>query len=55
MDKRKGWIFDRTAERTSWDGAVLIGGGIVMILVPTTLIGWGMIAYGAWTIWKKED
>jgi len=55
MDKLKGWIFDRTAERTSWDGAVLIGGGIVMILIPTSLIGWGMIAYGAWTIWKKED
>ena len=21
MDKLKSWIFDRTAERTSWDGA----------------------------------
>ena len=22
MDKLKNWVFDRTAERTSWDGAV---------------------------------
>ena len=29
MDKLKDWIFDRTQERTTWDGAVLIGGGIV--------------------------
>ena len=49
------WIKARIKERTSWDGAVLIGGGIAMLLVPTTLIGWGMIAYGGWTIWKKED
>ena len=49
------FIKARLKERTSWDGAVLIGGGIAMLLVPTTLIGWGMIAYGAWTIWKKED
>tara|TARA_A200000113_G_scaffold165654_1_gene150279 strand:+ start:601 stop:804 length:204 start_codon:yes stop_codon:yes gene_type:complete len=49
------WIKGRLGERTSLDGAVAIGGGIVMILIPTSLIGWGLIAYGAWTIWKKED
>ena len=54
MDYIKDWIFDRTQERTSWDGAVLVVGGIDMILIPTSLIGWGMILYGAWTIWKEE-
>jgi hypothetical protein len=49
------WIKGRLGERTSLDGAVAIGGGIVMILIPTSLIGWGLIAYGAWAIWKKED
>jgi hypothetical protein len=54
-EKDMDWLKDRLKERTSLDGAVAIGGGIVMILIPTSLIGWGLIAYGAWTIWKKED
>ena len=49
------FIKARLKERTSLDGAVLIGGGIVMILIPSSLIGWGMILYGAWTLYKKED
>ena len=49
------FIKARLKERTSWDGAALIGGGIVMILIPSSLIGWGMILYGAWTLYKKED
>ena len=49
------WAKGRMGERTSLDGAVLIGGGIVMILAPVNLIAYGMILYGAWTIWKKED
>jgi hypothetical protein len=49
------FIKARLKERTSWDGGVLIVGGIVMILAPVNLIAYGMIAYGAWTIWKKED
>jgi hypothetical protein len=51
----KNWIIERLGERTSLDGAVLIGGGIVMILAPVNLIAYGMIAYGAWTIYTKED
>jgi hypothetical protein len=54
-EKDMDWLKARLKERTSLDGAVAIGGGIVMILIPTSLIGWGLIAYGAWTIWKKED
>lgn len=49
------WIEKRVKERTTWDGAVLIIAGLAMLLAPTNLIGLGCIAYGAWTIWKKED
>ena len=56
-DKRKNemnWILDRLKERTSLDGAVLIAAGIAMIIAPLNLVAYGMIAYGAWTIWKSE-
>ena len=49
------FIKARLKERTSWDGGVLIVGGIVMILAPVNLIAYGMIAYGAWTMWKEEE
>tara|TARA_B100001057_G_C22805364_1_gene933196 strand:- start:1542 stop:1697 length:156 start_codon:yes stop_codon:yes gene_type:complete len=49
------FIKARLKERTSWDGAMLIGGGIVMILAPVNLIAYGMIAYGAWTLYKEEE
>jgi len=51
------WIKSRLEERTSWDGAMLIGVGfIVLIAGPfAKLAAYGAIAYGAWTIWKRED
>ena len=48
------WIKNRLLERTSWDGIVLIAAGVAMIITPVTLIAYGMIAYGAWTLWKSE-
>ena len=51
----KNWIRDRIEERTSLDGAALIGGGVMMLIAPLTLVAYAMIAYGAWTIWKPED
>ena len=57
VTKVKGWINDRIGERTSWDGAALIVLGLmVLFLAPLAKIAAGLaIAYGAWTIWKKED
>ena len=49
------WLMKRLTERTTLDGAVLIAAGIAMIIAPLSLIAYGMIAYGAWTMWKKED
>ena len=53
----KGWINERIKERTSVDGAVCIGLGLmILFLAPLAKIAAGLaIAYGAWTIWKKED
>jgi hypothetical protein len=48
------WIKGRLKERTSYDGMVLIAGGVAMILMPISLVAYAMIAWGAFTIWKKQ-
>jgi hypothetical protein len=52
----KKWINNRIEERTSWDGAVLIAVGLVILIAGpfAKLAAYGAIAYGAWTIWKSE-
>jgi len=52
----KNWIIDRLGERTSLDGAVLIGAGIAFLIFKpiASLVAYGAIAYGAWTLFKKE-
>ncbi len=52
----KAWIKKRLDERTSLDGAVLIGVGLVILIAGpfAKLAAYGAIAYGAWTIWKSE-
>ena len=51
------WIKNRLDERTSLDGAVLIAVGLVILIAGpfAKLAAYGAIAYGAWTIWKKEQ
>ena len=53
----QNWIIDRVKERTSLDGAVLIGAGIAFLIFKpiASLVAYAAIAYGAWTIYKKED
>ena len=48
---------DRLNERTSLDGAVLIGAGIAFLIFKpiASIVAYGAIAYGAWTIYKRED
>jgi hypothetical protein len=52
----KTWVLSRLNERTSWDGIVLIIAGIVYIVFEpiATVVAYGAIGYGAWTLWKKE-
>jgi hypothetical protein len=53
----KNWIIARLGERTSLDGAILIGAGVAFLIFKpiASLVAYGAIGYGAWTIWKKED
>ena len=50
------WIKNRMKERTSWDGAVGIALGLmILFMAPLAKIAAGLaIAWGAWTIWKSE-
>jgi len=48
------WVQERLEERTTWDGAMLIGFGLVMLMIPMDLFAYGAIIYGAWTCWKSE-
>ena len=52
----KAWIKKRLDERTSLDGAVLVGVGLVILIAGpfAKLAAYAAIAYGIWTIWKAE-
>ena len=56
LDKFKSWVADRFTERTSWDGAMLILLGVLVLIAKPIagLLAYAAIAYGAWTIYKSE-
>lgn len=49
------WIKKRLVERTTWDGAMLIALGLmILFMAPLAKIAAGIaIAWGAWTMVKK--
>ena len=51
------WIKARFAERSTWDGTVIIGLGVAILVLQTVLpyVAWVAIAYGAWTLLKSES
>jgi len=53
----KQWINARLKERTTLDGAILIGAGVAFLIFKpiASLVAYGAIAYGVWTLFKKED
>ena len=53
----KKFITSRLEERTSLDGAILIVLGVLILIAGpfAKLAAYGAIAYGAWTIYKKES
>jgi len=55
--KLMNWIKDRLKERTSYDGATLIGFGVVVVFFSplATLCAYAAIIYGAWTLITKEN
>ena len=52
----KNWIKERLEERTTYNGAVLIALGVVVLIAGpfAKLAAYAAIAYGAWAIWKAE-
>ena len=50
------WVNARIKERTTLDGAILIGAGFAFLIFKpiASIVAYGAIAYGAWTIWKSE-
>lgn len=53
----KKWINKRLQERTTIDGIVLVGAGVAFLIFKpiASLVAYGAIAYGAYTIWRQED
>jgi hypothetical protein len=51
------WLLARWAERTSWDGGVIIALGVVALMFSQLMpyAAWAAIAYGAWTLLKDES
>jgi hypothetical protein len=50
------WITDRLKERTTLDGALMIAGGVVLWLIPATVVQIVAIVgvvYGAYTLLSK--
>ena len=52
----KNWIETRLQERSTVDGAVLVAAGIAFLIFKpiAAAVAYGAIAYGAWTIWRKN-
>ena len=52
----KKFITSRLEERTTWDGAMLIGVGLIILIAGpfASMAAYIAIAYGAWTIYKSE-
>ena len=51
----KKFITSRLEERTSWDGAMLIAVGLIILIAGpfAKLAAYIAIGYGAWTIYKS--
>mgnify|MGYP000844573856 FL=1 len=52
----KKWIKERINERSTRDGAVLVGAGIAFLIFKpiASLVAYAAIVYGSWTIWNRE-
>ena len=53
----KQWLTEKVGEKTSWNGAALIGFGVIVLIAGpfAKLAAYGAIIYGAYCIWEKGD
>ena len=56
IDLVMGWVKARIAERTSWDGATIIGISVLVLMAApiVKLLAWPALAYGIYTLLKEE-
>ena len=56
MENGMQWLKDRWSERTSWNGLMLIGVGVVALLFSPLMkyAAWAAIAYGVWAFFTKD-
>ena len=50
------WVKARLAERTSWDGASIVGLSLLVLMAAPVvkLLAWPALVYGLWTLYKEE-
>ena len=54
----KNWIKDRSKERTSMDGILMIALGVAVLCLAgpiLTIAAYAAIVYGGLTVWKKDE
>ena len=60
MDKvmaMKDWVMARVAERTSWDGATIVGGSILILMGAPIIemLAWPALIWGVYTLVKEQS
>lgn len=52
----KEWILARWSQRTSWDGAIIIGVSVCVLVAAPIIewLAWPALLYGVYTLVKQE-
>ena len=56
LNTAKAWLMARWAERTSWDGGLIVGLSLSYLLLGglVDIVAWVALAYGVYTFVKSE-
>ena len=52
----KDWLMARAKERTSWDGATIIGGSVLILMGAPIIemLAWPALIWGVYTLIKEQ-
>jgi len=52
----KDWLMARVKERTSWDGATIIGGSVLILMGAPIIemLAWPALIWGVYTLIKEQ-
>ena len=53
----KDWIIARVKERTSWDGATIVGGSVLILMGAPIIemLAWPALIWGIYTLVKEQS